>query len=48
MRKPYHKPVLRTETLQVGVYGSYGGDSDSSSHSYFGIFCPLFGFCCGG
>jgi hypothetical protein len=52
MRKSYSKPELRAESLQVGVYGSYGHDEDDGCGGiwspFIGIFNPLFTLCCGG
>lgn len=48
MRKTYRSPELRSEKLDVGVFGSYGS-SDSGGGAWgsiIGIFNPLFGLCC--
>lgn len=52
MRKTYTKPVVRAESLEVGVFGSYGSDDcrffDGQWAPIIGIIHPLFGLCCGG
>ncbi|MBD3219957.1 hypothetical protein GF314_01835 [bacterium] len=51
MRKSYSKPELRAESLEVGVYGSYGQDDDGCGgvwSPFIGFFNPLFTLCCGG
>ncbi len=46
MRKAYVKPSIRTEIIEVGVFGDYdGGGSDDN---FFGFWNPFFGICCGG
>jgi len=51
MRKDYSKPELKSEVIEVGVYGDYGGDGGQGGGpwgSFIGIFNPLMGMCCGG
>lgn len=50
MRKKYCKPEVRAESIEVGVFGDYGGKCDQGLGtwgSFVGIFNPLFGLCCG-
>jgi len=44
MRKAYKAPTIRTEVIEVGVFGDYN-NSDSGGH-FFGCFNPFFGLCC--
>lgn len=53
MRKDYSSPVMRVETIEVGVYGDYGSGDNSGSGgglwgNIVGLFNPLCGLCCGG
>lgn len=49
-KKSYSKPDIRTESLQVGVYGDYGADSgggdDGGCWNPIHILNPLFHWCC--
>lgn len=45
MKKVYKKPTLKTEKLEIGVFGSYG---EGAWGTVIGWFNPLFGLCCGG
>jgi hypothetical protein len=44
MRKIYRSPELRSEKLDVGVFGCY--NSTGGSFNPIGILWPMFGFCC--
>jgi hypothetical protein len=49
MRKEYSSPEIRTETVEVGVYGCYAGsNNDGPWAPIIGIWNPLFTLCCGG
>ena len=46
MRKVYKTPEIRTEIIEVGVFGDYS--TDDQSDNFYGYFNPFFGLCCAG
>ncbi len=45
MKKTYNAPQLKTEKLEIGVFGDYTGESHHNWNP-IGILHPLFGLCC--
>ena len=41
-KEVYQKPEIRSEKIEIGVYGAYGGDLPIPQLQ------PFFGLCCGG
>jgi len=52
MKKCYSKPQLKTERLEIGVFGCYSSTGIISKGGSWGIvlgfFNPMWGLCCGG
>jgi len=44
-KKMYSKPLLKSESIEIGVFGCYGSHG-GGTWSPFRIFNPLFGWCC--
>lgn len=44
MKKVYKAPQLKTEKVEIGVFGSYG--EGGVLGTFVGIFNPLFKLCC--
>ncbi len=42
MKKAYKTPQLKTEKVEIGVFGQYGGGSVGP----IAVLNPLFGLCC--
>lgn len=47
MKKVYKAPQLKTEKIEIGVFGRYGS-GEGALAPFIGWFNPLFGLCCGG
>lgn len=45
MKKVYSAPQLKTEKVQIGVFGKYG-QSGGVLGTFVGVFNPLFRLCC--
>jgi len=45
-KKMYIKPTLKSESIEIGVFGCYGGTGDGGQWSPIKWFNPLFGWCC--
>lgn len=48
MKKVYKRPSLKTEKVEIGVFGKYGKEGGGALAPFIGWFNPLFGLCCGG
>jgi hypothetical protein len=48
MKKAYTAPTIRTEIIEVGVFGDYscGGGDDGQDWNPVQFFNPFFYFCC--
>ncbi|MBN2544285.1 MAG: hypothetical protein JXB50_00720 [Spirochaetes bacterium] len=42
-KKMYSKPLLKSESIEIGVFGCYGS---TSTWTPVKIWNPLFGWCC--
>jgi len=38
-KETYEKPAIKTETMELGVYGQYGGGPIQMMQPFFGICC---------
>lgn len=48
-KKEYQAPKVRTEMIEVGVFGSYSDNDDDGPNdtwSPVNFLAPLFGWCC--
>ena len=39
-REAYEKPEIRTEKVDIGVYGQYGAGPVQQLQPFFGLCCP--------
>jgi len=45
MKKKYSTPQLKTEKVEIGVFGRYG-DTGGILGTFAGVWNPLFKLCC--